>query len=71
MVRNPLLEILRHMGDNFISKVGMVRPDLNGLRKSLAACVFQRQIDISKCLINLFLDIRRDYDIFRIGIPST
>lgn len=71
MIWNPLLEILCHMSDNFISQVGMVRPDLNGLRKSLTACIFQRQINISKCLINLFLDIRRDYGIFRTGIPST
>ncbi len=49
----------------------MVRLDLNGLGNPLATRMFQRQVDISKCLINLFFDVRRDYGIFRIGVPST
>lgn len=69
VIGHPLSKIPHHSFQSFTVKRNMVRIDAEDLLPSFPTSVFQAEIDITECLVNLSIDFSMNDAAF--GIPAS
>ena len=66
MIRHPLLEVTRHGLECLIINRNMVGVDPEYLAPAFAASVFETQVNVGECLVDLGVDVAVDIACLRV-----